>query len=92
MEREMQQVLEDNSHPFVIHCLADSFPADSVSLQKVTRLCPDQPIIVIYKNVDLVKARCCVPSVSVILYIFWNEYWEIVGSIPGPVEVFISYC
>ena len=53
------------THPFILHYISSSALMEEIPLQKATRLCNDRPILVIGMCNGIVKARCCVPQVSV---------------------------
>lgn len=62
---EMRKELElkpVTTHPFLVHVMRCSGLAETIPLQKATKLCTDRPVIIISHSDGNVRARCCVPK------------------------------
>lgn len=62
MQENMQFIIEDKTNQaFIVHFF-DLKESVKVTLSKVTKVCPDKPILIVARTSEGINARACVPE------------------------------
>ncbi len=81
MLSEMETLIEDSSHElFVVHNFNMTDSKSKVLLSKITRICPDKPVLISAVNDSGVYARACVPKDQVTECFDAEKWLDCVGS------------